>query len=414
MTQNSLETLYAEHANELYLLAYIHGTLPSEAMDILKDFFLELLTNPKSDSRLHDENLTPKLSSMRLLHETCMEYYVSKFRKKRKPDELRESSTPFSVTEDLIAILHLPSNLKTPLVLRYGLNLSAEEAGKVLNRSLKSVESACEKALNKLHKTAAEAAKTLESVSLKDDTHQRIIDKCLVAANENGVSGQQKFRRFKRTLDKIVPYAAAFILLICLFAYAAVEFGWIGQLYEKSGPYEEYTPERTVEGDDPNSTGIVFPEYVAQSIYVPSETGMLQYLIRDMPNSEDTLTGLMVFFKLLPEDASVSYNLTSTDTEISLAEESAVVRSLENTVSTLNIIVSDSTADFLSQNKYLFNAFVFTVTSFPAYSGCYKISVVHNGQELIADGITAQEFSEMETHAEKTINMEMPPKLGLP
>lgn len=220
-----LERLYTEHIHELFALAYLHTAKPSDAEELLYGLFADISASEKAN-RLA---MSGKDGLLRLAHRSCMDYYLAKMRKPIKERDLDAQRLPFSMSAQLKALLRLSYTMKTPLFLRYRLGLSYEESAKILGCTAGRVKSLVRRGLQKAGISEGETQKALHSIALGSaGTSQRIYDKLTRNLSDKKYMDKQNTRRFKRKMDHAVPYVTLGILLILLFAFLAVNFGWFG------------------------------------------------------------------------------------------------------------------------------------------------------------------------------------------
>lgn len=219
-----LEQLYLQNKDPVFRIAFLHGCTTNEAISIINDTLLDLAS---SESRV--EKSRTETGLLHYLHLMCMDFYRKKLRRNIKAEQLRGQNLPFQMTDILIDILRLPPDTKTPLAVHLGCGLSVEETAKITGKGRGFVTRQLHTAKKKLSKySEAEIRESLESVMVKTDTHQRISDKFILNITEKGTGPRQSLKRFKRSLDNIVPYITIGILIFILFSFLSVHFGWFG------------------------------------------------------------------------------------------------------------------------------------------------------------------------------------------
>lgn len=219
-----LEQLYLENKEPVFRIAFLHGCTTEEAIAIINDTLLDLAS---SEGRM--EKSQHGTGMLRYLHMMCMDFYRKKLRRNIKAEQLRAQSIPFDMTDILIDILHLPPDTKTPLAAHLGCGFSLEETALLMGKRTGYVTRQLHTAKKKLSKySEAEIRESLQSVAVKNETHQRIIDKFILSIAEKGTGPKQSLKRFKRNLDNIIPYITLGLIAFIVFCFLAVQFGWFG------------------------------------------------------------------------------------------------------------------------------------------------------------------------------------------
>jgi len=219
-----LEKLYLGNKDHIFRVAFLHGCKTDEAITLINDTLLDIAS---SESRM--EKSRSGTGMLYYLHVMCMDFYRKKLRRNIKADQLRGQSLPFSMTDILIDILHLPPDTKTPLAAHLGCGFSIEKTAEIVRKRTGFVTRQLHTAKKKLSKYSEEEIReSLESIAVKNDTHQRIIDKFILSITEKGTGPKQSLKRFKRSLDSYIPYITLGIIIFVLFCFLAVQLGWFG------------------------------------------------------------------------------------------------------------------------------------------------------------------------------------------
>lgn len=224
---NAVEKLYKQQASSLFMLYFIHTSQSGETRALIKEQVGDWLT----DARSYAAAKTGIPAALRQAHRLCMQYYRRKPRKKIKAERLKKIQQSFPITDDLISVLHLPLDVKSPVVLCFGLGFSSQEAAIILKCSEAWVTKRLNQAKARLNKSPEEIKAVLNNVRLPESKLDDIFDRIIVDASEKGYSGKRRLNRWKRNLDRIITYIAAVFLILLLFAFLAVHFGWFGTAY---------------------------------------------------------------------------------------------------------------------------------------------------------------------------------------
>lgn len=214
----AVEKIYFENTNEMYKLAFVHTSISFEASNIVSQTFGNILTNEKA----YKKALSSKEGLFSLIYQGCMDFFRRKARKKIKLERLSQMKVPFAIDEGLVELLHLPYNVKAPLVLCVDMNYSPVEAAQIMSCSEKKVTHALERAKKQLKADNWQKAKAkLETIKLSEETFVRNFDILALDYREKGTGFATKLRlrRFKRALDVAVPFIAIGIIALIIIAY---------------------------------------------------------------------------------------------------------------------------------------------------------------------------------------------------
>lgn len=222
LDSTAAEQLYRKYASPMYLLYFIHTCLGDDTSALITEQAGDWLTAPKSIAAAK-----AGLSAvLRQAHSLCMQYYTRKPRKKIKAELLKKAQLPFPMTDKLIAVLHLPIDIKSPLVLCFGLDISQQDTAKILSCSEARVAKRLKEAQSKLNMSPQEIRAVLDGVRPPESELSGIFDCLAVDAEEKGYRSKRRLNRWKRNLDRIVPYISLAILLLLLLVFLDVHFGW--------------------------------------------------------------------------------------------------------------------------------------------------------------------------------------------
>lgn len=387
---DKLEALYLENADAIFLMAYIHTSLTQNTTAVIQDTMQNIAAHEKS----YTLAMSGRQGLLYLLHDSCMEYQRKKPRKKVKADMLKKTSVPFEMSDLLIAILHLPYECKSSLVLCQGLGYSPAAAAGILRKSESSVSRHLAAAAARLETAGSwnSVRQTLQSVRASLQTHQRIIDKVVVTVNEKGFEGKQRLKRFKRGMDDAIPYMALCILALCLFSFLAVHFGWFSR-----EPYAGSVPLGQPSGAQ--SAFAVSEDRPLRSlaVYAPEADGLVEYIVSDAPDSIQKLIPLMVSLGALPEGTALLYadygpagGIGSAPADAGLPQHCQLQLSAE----------AAAYMDDPVQGRLYLQGLVETLRAF--YGPIDDIQVLSGGGDLLGDGLTAQQLLDAETNIIRT------------
>lgn len=399
---HELEQIYEKSAGAMYGLAFIHTSVSQNAVSIINSTMLETATNQKA----FETAQSGTAGTLQILHQFCMDYYRKKARKKIKAEALKKSSLPFAVTGCLIDILHLPPAVKTPLFLRDYCGMQTAEIAKTAALSENRTRRLLEKADTALHKNYDRdtVRSTIKSIAINRQSQQRIIDKVMLLLSEKGILGKLQAKRVKRGLDAAIPYIAGFVILFCIFCVCAVQFGWLGQPYSQSEPFDDL-PAASLSPNDPiyKLEDYSYPAHAESqpalaysdvTIYVPGDTGLTAYTVTNMPNDAAALVTQMVVLGGLPERTSL-LSVTFENGETDMDESSHSGAGL------LQVALSEEAYTYFKEtgDTTLLRAMTRT---FEAYYGKLEvISITGGGKELSAGGETASAFLGDTTETDK-------------
>lgn len=176
--------------------------------------------------------------------------------------------------------------------------------------------------------------KSFGKIKLKDEKKQHIYYEIQRNYDKKGFVSNQKLHFFKQRFDRIVPAVAAFIILVCAFAYYGVSTGLLtGQPYvatdkilADTGAGEGGKMDEPVAGgrteaaaeDAPVSSesaqlakfGAGYPATTA-NVYAGIDVGYTLYVIEDIPQDALVLWQEMENLNAVPADISLeSYSIS--------------------------------------------------------------------------------------------------------
>lgn len=200
-------------------------------------------------------------------------------------------------------------------------------------------------------------------IKLKDEKKQHIYYEIQRNYEKKGFVSNQKLHFFKQRLDRIVPAAAAFIILVCAFAYYGVSSGLLtGQPYiatdkilADAGGGEGGKADEPVAGgraeaaaeDAPVSSesaqlakfGGASPATTA-NVYAGIDVGYTLYVIEDIPQDALVLWQEMENLNAVPNEISLeSYTISDNTLTLDFNESLQEVQNASATTSMVSGIV---------------------------------------------------------------------------
>ena len=253
----------------MYGLYYVHSLSHKAALALLEEQTRDWLARP---ARME----TMSFGRWRQAQALCLQYYRRKLRTPKKPESLRQMKTAFPMTEMRLKLLCLPETFKSPVVLGIGWGLPSDTLGEILGCPPWLVERRLAKARKRLARApegSAEAQPEQEGENPRprgpeerpcperagegavkaqapkgqvsrgqvpgdgaeavdeeirgavwgirppEGSLPRAFDRLLLEREERGFAGKQRLIRWKRQLDRMIPWIALLILLFLLGAF---------------------------------------------------------------------------------------------------------------------------------------------------------------------------------------------------
>ncbi|MFR5134335.1 MAG: hypothetical protein ACLTEG_04450 [Acutalibacter sp.] len=397
LSTQQLKELFDQYGADLFALCYLQAGRPAQALDLMAAALCDMAANP----RLWAQAASPREGFFRAAYLNCLDNSLRrpKRRKKKKDSPLEEvpRALPFTLTDPLRQVMKLRLAHKAALFCRERLGLSGEESARVLGTSPLRAQRLAESALKKAGVTQGQARANLEALAPGEDNLERVWEEFLDQQGRGGFAARQRCRRARRFLDAAMPYLALGVVAVCAAAYLGVEYGWFGAPYTPTQPIEGVITQEGYDGDSavslPIETGDV-------SVFVPEEGGFAEYIVHNTPYSPEDILRQMVYLGGAPQGTTLlSANLDSGGTESS--DGSTVTYTLGDTLS-LTLEFSQEAASLSGEEgERMLQAMAAT---FAAYTqGLDQLSIRCQGEELTANGKTAQEFLDGQLTVTRTV-----------
>lgn len=401
LSTQQLKELFDQYGADLFALCYLQAGRPAQALDLMAAALCDMAANP----RLWAQAPSPREGFFRAAYLNCLDNSLRrpKRRKKKKDSPLEEvpRALPFTLTDPLRQVMKLRLAHKAALFCRERLGLSGEESARVLGTSPLRAQRLAESALKKAGITQGQARANLEALAPGPENLERVWQEFLDQQGRGGFAARQRCRRARRFLDAAMPYLALGVVAVCAAAYLGVEYGWFGTPYTPTQPIEGVITQEGYDGDSavslPIETGDV-------SVFVPEEGGFAEYIVHNTPYSPEDILRQMVLLGGAPEGTTLlSANLDSGGTESS--DGSTVTYTLGDTLS-LTLEFSQEAATLSGEEgERMLQAMAATFAAYTAQTAgdVNQLSIRCQGEELTANGKTAQEFLDGQLTITRTV-----------
>lgn len=202
LVHRDFDSLFQRHYEAAYRLAFLLCRHPDAARQVLFQAMLALAA-AESKTPEQDENELYKA----VLAE-CEGYYLKKPHRLKKREQLQKL-VPFPITDALWQAMKAPMKQKTAVFLRDAAGFAPARIARVMRLREAGVEKLLSGSTPDL-RCVKDIAADRAAGTMPDDIHLRFV--------ERSVAFELKLRRFKRRMDKIVPYIAAAIIVFCIAA----------------------------------------------------------------------------------------------------------------------------------------------------------------------------------------------------
>jgi len=197
------DSFFSDHYDEAYRLAFLLCKTPGAARSAVFQALLALAAcepvTPEDDRKVF----------FGAVLDECDRYYVKKLRRAPGRDKL-SALAAFPVTDALWTAMGKPYLLTAAVFLRDRLGYTARDIAKALRIR--------EKAAGRLLQIQMPDLRCADDITLDDAAAQALLDDVYLRFAERNVRFELKLRRLMRRLDRIVIYAAAVIILVCIAA----------------------------------------------------------------------------------------------------------------------------------------------------------------------------------------------------
>lgn len=331
-SDSSIGSALFQYGERLFRLCYLHTKDPAEAEKLLADVFLQYAVL-KHRFRSERERGTWLLKTV---YRALMDWYASKPRRTPARSVIRQKGEglPFLLTDELCDIMRLRYTYLTPLVLVVGDGMTEAQAARLTARPAGLVRRRIAKALEKLRMDRSEAKEWLDTVILPEDVSARVLYDLHTAESDPHFSLQTGAASLRRGFRHSAPYIALAVLALCLLAFLAVRMDWFGlgvptepsgvpeggsqsaaapasgtsapSGEAPAGPAGEGEPSRA--GALPSLEPASPPGDAARlnvSLFIPNETGLTEYDLRDMEADGAVLVREMAARGAFPDDVEL-------------------------------------------------------------------------------------------------------------
>ncbi|HPJ01721.1 MAG TPA: hypothetical protein PKU80_02645 [Candidatus Limiplasma sp.] len=202
LVYHNFDLFFNKQYEAAYRFAFLLCRHPDAASAVV---FQAMLASAASDASSPQEDETILFAA--LLAE-CEGYYLKKPHRLQKREKLQKL-TPFPISDPLWQALKAPLREKAVISLHDIAHFEPARIARIIHMK--------EEAVRKLI-----AAQTLDVSCVQDiapsQSARAMLDDIHLRFAERSVAFEQKLRRFKRRLDKLVPYIAAAVILLCIAA----------------------------------------------------------------------------------------------------------------------------------------------------------------------------------------------------
>ena len=398
---SQLKSFFDAWGQDLFALCYLETGHASRALDLMVVSLCDMVSGPKTWNQV----LQGREGFLGVAYRNCVDDSLRRPKrpKKRKRDgEVQETprfSFPFSITDPLRGVMRLRLPHKGALFCRDRLELSGQEAARVLGISPARWQRLAQAAQKKAKITLIQSQAALRSLAPGEGVLDFVWEEFVFQQGKPGFASRQRYRKMRRAMDTVMPLLAVLVVALGVFAFFGVEYGWFG-----GTPYTQTKPLDGVVASD--IYGGTSQEDVAQwvgdvSVFVPDGESFVEYVVHDTPGDLEDILRQMVYLGGAPEGVSLlSANLDDGGTES--REGSTVTYSQGDTLS-LTVELSEQAASLSGEEGVrMLQAMTATFSSYT--QNLTNISIRCGGEELTVEGHTAQEFLGGELTVSRTVD----------
>lgn len=385
-TEDDLRAALFRCGESVFHICYLHAKRSDDTLALMTDVFQQYALCTKKFS---SENAR-RLWLLKTTHNTCMDWYAQKLRRKPTRSLIQRwgEEFPFMVSREMADLMRLHYTYLTPLSLCFGDGESADFAAKVTARPAALIKSRLQRSARQTKLSEQDICEWLETILMPDDFVHRILLSIRKAADNPHFSLQAGAASFKRNLHRAAPYIALGILVLCFVAAISVRMDWYGlgdgqasdPFVENSGGASSAArPEPTPEADIPQGE----LAKLDAAVFVPNDTGLTEYVIKDMDASASVLVQELAAHGAFPETVALE-NLTY----LKDGEPVASLRSGEQVE--VRLYFSADLQSYLDEAEDL-SVLVATVKSFGAFyesvqMPLYAVEVYSGGEPVSVGG----------------------------
>lgn len=317
-SEEALQSALLRFGDTAFRVCYMHTKKPRDAQELLEDVFMQYLQCTQAFENEEEE----RLWVLRTAHQSCMDYYASKMRKKLTNAQMQRAGKdlPFVISDELCAILKLSYPYQTMLALCFGEEDTLRFASRVIGKPAAMLRRRAEKAPALAGLSPEDMREWIQTIVMPDDMRSRVQYTILNQIKDKHFGVNRRAKSFKRGLDRAIPYVALGIIVVCVLSVVAVRAGWFGTPYVRTPDVilEENTP-ASAAPDSASSTeshaATPAPESSADEsraaavldvpVFVPSDSGLAQYNYTSFEADASVLVQKMAEKGAFPADVTL-------------------------------------------------------------------------------------------------------------
>ena len=317
-SEDDLQRALLRFGDTAFRICYLHTKKPRDAQTLLEDIFMQYCLCTQN----FEDEAQERLWVLRTTHQTCMDYYASKLRKKPSNAQMQRAGKdlPFVVSDELCAILKLSYPYHTMLALCFGEEETLRFASRVTGKPVALLKRRAEKLPALTGLSPEDLRDWIQTIEMPDDMRSRVQYAILNQIKDKHFGTNSRAKALKRGLDRAIPYVALGILVVCALSVVAVRAGWFGTPYVR-------TPDVIAEADTPVSAssdgaesaeshaGTPVPQATPETsratamldipVFVPSDSGLTQYNYRGFEADASVLVQKMAEKGAFPTDVTL-------------------------------------------------------------------------------------------------------------
>ena len=317
-SEEALQSALLRFADAAFRVCYMHTKKPRDAQELLEDVFMQYLLCTQAFENEEEE----RLWVLRTAHQSCMDYYASKMRKKLTNAQMQRAGKdlPFVVSDELCAILKLSYPYQTMLALCFGEEDTLRFASRVIGKPAAMLRRRAEKAPALTGLSPEDMREWIQTIVMPDDMRSRVQYTILNQIKDKHFGVNSRAKSFKRGLDRAIPYIALGIIVVCALSVVAVRAGWFGTPYVRTPDVilEENTPASSAPDGASSAeshAATPVPESSADEsraaavldvpVFVPSDSGLAQYNYTGLEADASVLVQKMAEKGAFPADVTL-------------------------------------------------------------------------------------------------------------
>ena len=317
-SEEALQSALLRFGDAAFRVCYMHTKKPRDAQELLEDVFMQYLQCTQAFENEDEE----RLWVLRTAHQSCMDYYASKMRKKLTSAQMQRAGKdlPFVVSDELCAILKLSYPYQTMLALCFGEEDTLRFASRVIGKPAAMLRRRAEKAPALTGLSPEDMREWIQTIVMPDDMRSRVQYTILNQSKDKHFGVNSRAKSFKRGLDRAIPYIALGIVVVCALSVVAVRAGWFGTPYVRTPDVilEENTPVSSAPDgalSEESHAATPAPESSADEsraaavldvpVFVPSDSGLAQYNYTGLEADVSVLIQKMVEKGAFPADVTL-------------------------------------------------------------------------------------------------------------